>query len=68
MSALVTLLNQSVDYAGLFPPAALDLETVASNYADYRHGAQRWMLSPPGDPGHPLERACRACGGSCRPG
>ena len=45
MSALVTMLNQAVDYAGLFPPAALELATVAGNYADYRHSSQRWMLA-----------------------
>ena len=45
MSALNELLNEIVDYAGLFPPAGLDLTTVAENYARYRQSAARWMLA-----------------------
>ena len=33
-----------VDYAGLFPPAALDLAPAARNFATYRGGADAWML------------------------
>ncbi|MDQ7007405.1 MAG: hypothetical protein Q9Q40_09235 [Acidobacteriota bacterium] len=33
-----------VDYAGLFPPAALDLDTTARNYAAYLRGSEAWML------------------------
>lgn len=45
MSGLVALLSKSVDYAGLFPPAALDMDTVVSNYAEYLGTSQRWMLA-----------------------
>lgn len=33
-----------IDYAGLFPPAGLDTDTAASNYADYLAGENSWML------------------------
>lgn len=33
-----------IDYAGLFPPASLDLETTVSNYAGYLAGEEGWML------------------------
>ena len=45
MSALVSLLNGIVDYAGLFPPAGLDMDTVVQNYSEYRKSSQRWMLA-----------------------
>ena len=41
MRAVQALLARAIDYAGLFPPAALDLETTVRNYADYRAGAMR---------------------------
>jgi len=34
-----------IDYAGLFPPAKLPLETALRNYADYRKSNDAWMLS-----------------------
>ena len=42
--ALHTLLAGSIDYAGLFPPAALDLPTAVRNYAEYRAGPDAWAL------------------------
>ncbi len=33
-----------IDYAGLFPPANLDLETVVKNYIHHREGPYSWML------------------------
>lgn len=33
-----------VDYAGLFPPAALSMPQVVRNYAHYRAGGSGWML------------------------
>ncbi|HRQ77183.1 MAG TPA: hypothetical protein PLY94_01170 [Gemmatimonadaceae bacterium] len=45
MSALSTLLDGLVDYAGLFPPAALPMDAAVRNYAAYRAGAQRGMLA-----------------------
>jgi hypothetical protein len=39
-----TLLAGLVDYAGLFPPAALDMERATASYAAYRDGPESWML------------------------
>ncbi|NOR23296.1 MAG: hypothetical protein GQ542_02695 [Desulforhopalus sp.] len=33
-----------IDYAGFFPPADLDIETVVGNYAGYLRGENGWML------------------------
>ena len=39
-----TLLEHGIDYAGLFPPAALPLHHVVRNYAEYRGGPDRGTL------------------------
>jgi hypothetical protein len=44
VSALRPLLSGIVDYAGLFPPAGLDMATAVRNYADYRRDDASWML------------------------
>jgi hypothetical protein len=44
MNAIRVLLAQSIDYAGLFPPAGVDMNTAVSNYADYRLSADAWAL------------------------
>src|SRR5215210_2350234 len=44
MNAVQQLLRHSIDYAGLFPPAALDMPPAVSNYADYSAGPDRWAL------------------------
>jgi len=44
MSALEALLGRIVDYAGLFPPAALDMEAAVRNYQQYLGGNESWML------------------------
>jgi hypothetical protein len=44
MSAIHTLLRGSIDYAGLFPPAGLDMATAMTNYARYRAGPSAWAL------------------------
>lgn len=44
MLASTALLRGLVDYAGLFPPAALDMPAAVRNYAAYRHGPHAWML------------------------
>ena len=44
VSALRALLAGIVDYAGLFPPAALDMSTAVHNYAAYRASDDGWML------------------------
>ncbi len=38
------LLTQLIDYAGLYPPAKLDMPATVSNYARYRAGEDAWML------------------------
>lgn len=43
-SALRELMSGVIDYAGLFPPAALKLEPAFDNYIEYRRGVDRWML------------------------
>ena len=45
MSAIHNLTHQIVDYAGLFPPAALPLENVVGNYASYIEGPYASMLA-----------------------
>jgi hypothetical protein len=43
-AALQTLVAGVVDYAGLFPPASLDMPTAVANYAQYRASDDAWML------------------------
>jgi hypothetical protein len=42
--SLRDLLSGLIDYAGLFPPAALDMPTAARKYAEYRESEYRWAL------------------------
>jgi hypothetical protein len=42
--SLRAFLSKLIDYAGLFPPAALDLDSAIRNYARYRQGTDSWML------------------------
>lgn len=42
---LQTLLHETLDYAGLFPPADLSLDRALENYAKYRDEPESWMLS-----------------------
>lgn len=42
--ALRALLHGVVDYAGLFPPASLDMGVAAHEYARHRDGADAWAL------------------------
>ena len=44
MQAIQTLLRASIDYAGLFPPAALDMASAVHNYARYQSGQDAWAL------------------------
>ncbi|HVW78301.1 MAG TPA: hypothetical protein VHB45_11865 [Alloacidobacterium sp.] len=44
MTAIETLLHGLIDYAGLFPPASLDMKTAVSHYAEYRNGENSEML------------------------
>ncbi len=42
--AIAALAAGVVDYAGLFPPAGLDMPTAVANHASYRASADAWML------------------------
>jgi hypothetical protein len=44
MNAIRVLLAESIDYAGLFPPAGVDMNAAVSNYAAYRLSADTWAL------------------------
>lgn len=44
LTSLKALLSSVVDYAGLFPPAKLDMEQAISNYAQYQATPYNWML------------------------
>ncbi|MDE3180483.1 MAG: hypothetical protein KGM47_12585 [Acidobacteriota bacterium] len=43
-SSLKILLQGAIDYAGLFPPAAVSMSVAVANYAAYRKGEFAWML------------------------
>jgi hypothetical protein len=62
VSALHELLTGIVDYAGLFPPAGLDLETVIRNYDRYRQSKASWMLARVIIPAAKLEQFALAFG------
>jgi hypothetical protein len=38
------LLHRILDYAGLYPPATLPIESAIANYQGYQHGTHNWML------------------------
>lgn len=44
MNAARTLLASLIDYAGLFPPAELQMRAAVPRYAGYRTGKLAWML------------------------
>jgi hypothetical protein len=44
MTAAHVLLDGLIDYAGLFPPASLDMQTAVRNYSLYRASDEAWML------------------------
>jgi len=41
---LKTLLRGAIDYAGLFPPATLNMASAIREYSDYRNGPDAWAL------------------------
>ncbi|WP_135550199.1 hypothetical protein [Paenibacillus cymbidii] len=43
-ASMKAFMGQIIDYAGLFPPAALPLESAIRHYAAYRNGPDAWML------------------------
>ncbi len=44
LASIETLLSTIVDYAGLFPPAKLNLQEAMTNYAQERLSSYNWML------------------------
>jgi hypothetical protein len=44
LDSVRSLLASVVDYAGLFPPAQLDMERTVRNYAAYLRSPEEWML------------------------
>lgn len=44
LASIKTLFFSIVDYAGLFPPAKLELQQAMANYARYRTTSDAWML------------------------
>src|SRR3954452_3908712 len=44
MRLLDAALTSFIDYAGLFPPAGLDLQTTVANQERYARSAERWLL------------------------
>src|ERR1044071_3589811 len=44
-ASLRALLDQAIDYAGMFPPCALALEPALRNQASYVRSAEAWMLN-----------------------
>ena len=43
-SSLRTLLDGAIDYAGLFPPAQLDMAAAVGRFAEHRAGPDCWLL------------------------
>jgi len=43
--SLQAFMKGILDYAGLFPPASLSLDTSIRNFAQYKQGKDAWMLS-----------------------
>jgi hypothetical protein len=44
-ASLRALLENSIDYAGMFPPCSLELEPALTNQARYVRSDERWMLN-----------------------
>jgi hypothetical protein len=44
ISVVHQLLSHAIDYAGLFPPAGLDMTQAVANYAGYARGTDAWAL------------------------
>jgi hypothetical protein len=60
MPVLETLLHGIIDYAGLFPPAALTMAPAIAEYAEHRAGPFRWALGRFVAPAARLDEFARA--------
>jgi hypothetical protein len=65
MTALHALLEWLIDYAGLFPPASLDMKTAVRNYSTYRASDEAWMLGRFVVPAHKLTEFSAAFAEAC---
>jgi hypothetical protein len=65
-SSVRLLLRGIVDYAGLFPPASLDMATAVAEYAEHRGGPELWALGRFVLPAARLEEL-ESCAGSSMP-
>src|SRR5512146_2691947 len=45
MNAARTLVASLIDYAGLFPPAELQMRAAVPHYGAYRQGPYAWLLN-----------------------
>ena len=61
MTSLRTLLAGAIDYAGLFPPARLDMVAAVRNYAAYLRGGDAWALGRFILPADRLDEFQQAC-------
>lgn len=68
LAPLRALLDGLIDYAGLFPPAALPMPEAVRNYAAYRAGPDRWALGRFVVGAERLEEFERAAAGRALPG
>ena len=44
-ASLQHFLDKLIDYAGLFPPAKLEIQPSLKNYAEHIHSTDRWIMS-----------------------
>ena len=64
-TALVPILDGLFDYAGLFPPASLEMDAAVSEYLGHRGGSERYMVGPfvvPAARLHDMQRAFEVLG------
>lgn len=61
-ASIRALLTGLIDYAGLFPPAKLDMAATVRNYASYLAGEHSWMLARLIVPAARLDEFERAAG------
>jgi hypothetical protein len=66
VTALRSLLNSLIDYAGLFPPSALPMPKAVANYQAYRNSPEAWMLGRFVVPAGRLDEF-EECVGDCAP-
>src|SRR6478735_8180689 len=45
-TSLSVFQDHLIDYAGLFPPSNLSLDSAIQNYANYKNSGDSWMLGP----------------------